>query len=127
VAVILDTNALSALFAGNSSIAEALQGEDRHHLPVIVIGEYRYGLVRSRDRSRLGRFLELLTHQFVVLPVDIGTTTHYAAVREELRRQGRPIPENDLWVAALARQHDLPIVTRDDHFDEISGLHRVTW
>lgn len=127
MAVILDTNALSALFGGDRSIAQALEEEDRHHLPVIVIGEYRYGLTRSRDRGRLGRLLDLLIHHSIVLPIEVETTAHYAALREELRLMGRPIPENDLWIAALARQHDLPVVTRDDHFDHVPGLRRVNW
>ncbi|HUP62464.1 MAG TPA: type II toxin-antitoxin system VapC family toxin [Thermoanaerobaculia bacterium] len=125
--MILDTNALSALFGGDRSIAEALAGEDRHHLPVIAIGEYRYGLVRSRERDRLGRLLDLLIHHSIVLPIEVETTAHYAVLREELRQLGRPIPENDVWIASLARQHDLPVVTRDDHFDHISGLRRVSW
>jgi predicted nucleic acid-binding protein len=48
-------------------------------------------------------------------------------LREELRLTGCPIPENDVWIAALARQHDLPVVTCDDHFDHVSGLRRLSW
>ena len=125
--MILDTNAVSALFAGDSSLAEALANDDRHHLPVIVIGEYRYGLARSRDRSRLGRLLDMLIHESLVLTIDVGTAAHYATLREELRQGGRPIPENDVWIAALSRQHDLPVITRDDHFDQIIDLQRIRW
>ncbi len=125
--MILDTNAVSALFAGDAALAEVLADEARHHLPVIVIGEYRYGLRRSRDRGRLTRLLDLLVRESFVLPVIEETTEHYASVREELRRSGSPVPENDVWIAALARQHDQPVVTRDDHFDGISGVHRVSW
>ena len=125
--MILDTNAVSALLGGDPSIGRALDAEDRHHLPVITIGEYRYGLARSRDRGRLARLLDLLIHHSVVLPVDVETTAHYATIREELRRRGRPIPENDVWIAALARQHDLPVLSRDDHFDEVSDIQRVSW
>ena len=125
--MILDTNAVSALFAGDAALAEALDGDDRHHLPVIVIGEYRYGLLRSRDRGRLGRLLDLLIHHSEVLTVDVDTTVHYASMREDLRRRGHPIPEGDVWVAALARQHDLPVVSRDDHFDEVTGVRRISW
>lgn len=125
--MILDTNAVSALFAGDPSLGEVLSGEVRHHLPVIVIGEYQYGLARSRDRGRLGRLLDMLIHESVVLAIDVGTASHYAILREELRERGRPIPENDLWIAALSRQHDLPIVTRDDHFDQIENLQRRSW
>jgi tRNA(fMet)-specific endonuclease VapC len=125
--VILDTNAVSALFAGDPALGEGLASDDRHHLPVIVIGEFRYGLLRSRQRGPLGRLLDLLIRESIVLPVVEETTAHYAQVREALRRAGRPIPENDLWIAALSRQYELPIVSRDDHFDGIAGVDRLSW
>ena len=124
--MILDTNAVSALFVGNPVLGEVLAGE-RHHLPVIVIGEYRYGLIRSRDRNHLRRLLGSLIRESIVLPVDETTADSYAEVRDELRRKGKPIPENDLWIAALARQHDQLVVSCDDHFDHVSGLHRIGW
>jgi predicted nucleic acid-binding protein len=125
--VILDTGAVSSLFAGDAALAEVLEAEERHHLPVIVLGEYRYGLIRSRHRGRLGRMLDLLTQESHVLAVVEETTHHYARIREELRRLGRPIPENDVWIGALAQQHDQPVVSRDDHFDLIAGLTRIGW
>ena len=124
--MILDTNAVSALFAGDSALGEVLAAEPRHHLPVIVLGEYRYGLLRSRHRDHLQQLLATLARESVVLTVDAATAESYADVREELRRKGWPIPENDLWIAALARQHTLPVVSRDDHFDTVSGLRRVS-
>jgi tRNA(fMet)-specific endonuclease VapC len=127
VALILDTNAVSALFAGDPSIPGVLDAEEQHHLPVIVIGEYRYGLSRSRHRGRLGRLLDLLILESIVLPLDVETAHCYATLREDLRRGGRPIPENDIWVAALSAQHGLPIVSRDVHFDEVAGVERVSW
>jgi tRNA(fMet)-specific endonuclease VapC len=123
--MILDTNAVSALFAGDAALGDILSADDRHHLPVIVIGEYRYGLMRSRHRARLGRMLDLLIRESIVLPIDEETTTHYAHAREELREAGAPIPENDVWIAALARQYDEPVVSRDNHFDTI--VRRVAW
>ncbi len=125
--MILDTNALSALFIGDPALEVLLSSEDIHHLPVIVIGEYRYGIMRSRHRTRLERLLDLLIDQSLVLPIEETTTKHYAAVRDELRRSGKPIPENDVWVAALARQHEMAIVTRDLHFDAIDRSLRRSW
>ncbi len=125
--MILDTNAVSALLSGDPALAQLLEPSERHHLPVIVIGEYRYGLLRSRHRQTLQAFLETLIRESLVLRVDEATTAHYAAVRNELREKGRPIPENDVWIAALALQHDQPLVSRDDHFDEITGLQRLGW
>ncbi len=125
--MILDTNAVSALFGGDPALAERLANADRHHLPVIVIGEYRYGLLRSRHRRNLALLLDSLVRESIVLRVDETTAQTYAEVRDELRMHGRPIPENDVWIAALARQHDEPVVSRDRHFDAVKGLGIVTW
>jgi predicted nucleic acid-binding protein len=127
VAVILDTNAVSALFAGDPALGELLARDERHHLPVIVIGEYRYGLLGSRHRGRLQKLLETLIRESLVLFVDEMTAEAYSQVRDELRRKGRPIPENDIWIAALARQHRQPVVSRDGHFDEVPDLRRLAW
>jgi len=125
--VILDTNAVSALLIGDPTLGEVLAAEERHHLPVIVIGEYRYGLLGSRHRSHLQTLLESLIRESIVLLIDEATAEAYSHVREDLRRRGRPIPENDIWIAALARQHRQPVVSRDGHFDDVSGLRRLAW
>ena len=65
--------------------------------------------------------------KFTVLDADTTTARRYADVREELRLAKTPIPENDVWIAALARQHDLPLLSRDGHFDCVSGLRRANW
>lgn len=125
--MILDTNAVSALFLGDRGLEAVLGDAGRHHLPTVVIGEYRYGLLRSHQRSRLEELLEALIQQSVVLPVDQTTAQVYSQVRYDLRVKGRPIPENDIWIAALARQHLQPVVTRDEHFDQVPELRRVGW
>jgi len=125
--VILDTNAVSALLAGDAALGEVLAEDEHHHLPVIVIGEYRYGLIGSRFRVHLQDLLETLIRESFVLRVDEVTAEMYSQVRDDLRRKGRPIPENDLWIAALARQHRQPVVSRDGHFDYVRDLRRVAW
>lgn len=125
--MILDTNAVSALLAGDEGVAAVLGTAPRHHLPVVVLGEYRYGLLRSRRRATLEPLLDLLAARSLVLPVDEAASRTYAEVREELRLAGTPIPENDVWIAALARRHGLPVVSRDGHFDAVDGLERVSW
>jgi predicted nucleic acid-binding protein len=127
VALILDTNAVSALFVGDPALGAVLAGDERHHLPSIVIGEYRYGLLGSRHRGPLQDLLEILIRESFVLVVDEATAEAYSHVRDELRRKGRPIPENDIWIAALARQHRQAVVSRDEHFDYVSDLRRVSW
>jgi tRNA(fMet)-specific endonuclease VapC len=125
--VILDTNAVSALFAGDASLGRVLGASPRHELPTIVIGEYRYGLARSRFRRTLLPLLEDLVRESVILEVGLATAEAYAKVRERLRRRGRPIPENDVWISALAVEHGLEVVSRDEHFDFVEGLRRRPW
>jgi tRNA(fMet)-specific endonuclease VapC len=98
---------------------------DDSSIPVIVLGEFRFGIARSRHRSRYQEWLGRLVHVSRILDVDQATADRYANLREILRARGRPIPSNDTWIAALALQHELPIVSRDVHFDEVDGLHRV--
>ena len=123
----LDTNAVSALFAGDEALEVLLSSDERLALPVIVVGEYRFGLIRSRYRRQLETLLDRLVAESELLLVDDQTTRHYAEVREALKRKGRPLPENDVWIAALAVQHRMPIVTRDEHFDHVEGLQRLDW
>lgn len=125
--MILDTKAVSALLKGDPGLGEVLAAEERHHLPVVVIGEYRYGLFRSGHREHLQKLLQSLIRESIVLLIDETTAEAYSRVREELRRKGRPIPENDIWIAALARQYQQPVVSRDGHFDDVPDLRRLSW
>lgn len=125
--MILDTNAVSALFEGKDALASALESEEHHHLPVIVIGEYRYGLLFSRHRRHLSLLLDTLIRKSWVLSVGVETAVCYSTTRQDLRVAGTPIPENDIWISALARQHGLPILSQDEHFDRVEGIERISW
>ena len=125
--MILDTNAVSDLFAGEPALEARLSASERHHLPIIVIGEYRYGLMRSRARGVLEELLERLADESFILYPDRTTTVHYATIRHRLKQAGTPIPENDIWIAALAVQHELPVVTRDRHYDLVEGVTKLYW
>jgi tRNA(fMet)-specific endonuclease VapC len=107
--------------------ADVLASDPHHHLPVVVVGEYRYGLLRSRHRIQLELLLQTLIHESIVLLVDEQTAERYAEVRDGLRRRGNPIPENDVWIAALARQHAQPVISRDTHFDLVEDVERIGW
>lgn len=124
---LLDTNAVSALLAGDKALGRVLETDERHALPTIVLGEYRFGLLRARARRALEPLLDELERESVVLNVEADTARVYAQVRERLRRAGKSIPENDVWIAALAVQHGLPVVSRDAHLDWVEGLTRLTW
>jgi tRNA(fMet)-specific endonuclease VapC len=125
--MILDTNGLSALAEGELRIEPILRKATQIAVPVIVLGEYRYGIRQSRERQRYEHWLVEYLPKFRVLIVDEQTTSSYAAVRGELKRAGTPIPSNDVWIAALCRQHSLPVLSRDRHFDLVPGLHRIHW
>jgi tRNA(fMet)-specific endonuclease VapC len=125
--VILDTNAISAMADGDPDLEPVLRLANTIALPVIALGEYRYGIRQSRNRAKYERWLEGLMERCGVLDVDGRTTEYYAEVRAELKRAGEPIPGNDVWIAALARQHSLPVVSRDRHFDAVARLRRIGW
>ena len=125
--MILDTSVLSAVADGDPGIAPFLQQASQIALPVIALGEYRYGIRQSRHRARYERWLNEVLASCRVLSVDESTAAVYADIRGELKRAGRPIPGNDLWIAALARQHSLPVLSRDQHFDRVAGLTRISW
>jgi tRNA(fMet)-specific endonuclease VapC len=125
--VILDTNALSAFIDGDAGLGELLRRQARAAIPVIVLGEFRYGIAQSRRRSSYEAWLDSHLTEFDVLSVTDETAVAYAALRVTLERSGRPIPANDAWVAALALQHRLPVLSRDEHFDVVPGLSRRSW
>lgn len=125
--MILDTNALSAMADGNLNLEARLERADSLAIPVMALGEYKYGIQQSRNRTRYERWLTELTTNYRILIVDEKTADEYALVRSELKQRGKPIPSNDLWIAALARQHAFPLLSRDQHFDFVPGLTRIGW
>lgn len=125
--MILDTNALSAFIDGDSKAILAISRLDEVAIPVIVAGEYRFGIAQSRYKPRMERSFEEFLESCSILNIDVTTTRHYAAIRLDLKRSGTPIPANDVWVAALSRQHSMPVMSRDKHFDCVTGLKRKGW
>lgn len=125
--MMLDTNALSAFLEGDEQLFRLLRTNPELGLPAIVLGEYRFGLIQSRARQRLESKLDELEKVLKVLVVDNATARKYADIRHELKQDGRPIPENDIRIAALSRQHRLQVVSQDQHFDVVKGLKRLSW
>jgi len=125
--MILDTNALSAFVDGDTGVGAVLRRQPRAAIPVIVLGEFRYGIAESRHRAAYEAWLDSELPHFDILAITDETTVAYAALRVALKRSGRPIPANDAWIAALALQHRLPILSRDLHFDVVPDLERKSW
>jgi predicted nucleic acid-binding protein len=127
VAVIFDTNALSAFADGDEKLLRAIENEIELALPAIVLGEYLYGIQQSRLRAAYESWLKANLPFFHLLSIGHETAQRYAAIRHELKASGTPIPTNDLWIAALARHHRMPLVTRDGHFRVVQGLRVLAW
>lgn len=125
--MILDTNALSAFIDGDPGVGEVLRRQPRAAIPVIVLGEFRYGIAQSKRRLSYEAWLESHLVHFDILSVTDETAIAYAALRVALKRSGVPIPANDAWIAALALQHRLPVLSRDAHFDAVPDVDRKSW
>lgn len=124
---LLDTNVIVALFGSDEHVRSRMTASSEVFVPAIAIGELFYGARHSAhveaNTNRVREFAESAT----VLPCDVGTAEHYGRIKQELKSRGRPLPENDVWIAAIARQHALTVVTRDGHFREVDGLVLETW
>ena len=123
----LDTNRYTDLCRGDASVIATVELADEVWLPFIVVGKLRAGFAAGtqgpRNEAVLRRFL--LKPRVGVLYADDQTTHHYANIFRQLRKQGMPIPTNDMWIAALALQHSLVLFARDAHFDALPQLTRV--
>ena len=125
--MILDTNALSAWAEGDRSIEPVMRSATEVVVPVIVLGEFDYGIRQSKHYHRYADWLDASLDSVEIALIDREVAHAYGAVRLELKQAGTPIPINDAWIAAIARHRRLPVVSRDGHFDAVSGIQRVSW
>jgi tRNA(fMet)-specific endonuclease VapC len=124
---LLDTNIVIRLLNADAAIVRRAAQTDEFRLCAIVLGELVFGALKSRAvASNLAKIQELASRG-TVLACDENTANEYGAIKNALRSKGRPIPENDIWVAALARQYNLALATRDEHFAEVDGLTLDRW
>ena len=123
----LDTNAYSAAARGESRSVALVQAAQHIYLPFVVLAELRAGFAAGtlgrRNEASLARFLS--SPRVGVLYADEQTTHHYANVFAQLRRQGTPIPTNDIWIAAIVLQYDLALLTSDAHFSSVPQIARA--
>ena len=124
---LLDTNIVSALLKGEVIIADNLDKAEAAYIPIIVVGELYYGASFSSQVEKNTADLKKVTSRYQLLSLDEETTAVYGNIKTALRKKGKPIPENDIWIAAIAIQNDIPLVTRDNHFKEIENLSLITW
>jgi tRNA(fMet)-specific endonuclease VapC len=120
--ILLDTNIVIAIFANDSSVIKLLSGAHEVFLPSIVFGELYYGAYKSRHvDSNIARIHEFAASSSILF-CDMKTSHQYGKIKNGLRIKGRPIPENDIWIAAITKQHGLTLISRDEHFKEVDGL-----
>lgn len=124
---LLDTNIIIAIFADEEAVQERRQNADRVFLPLPVIGELYYGARTSNRPAENLAKIDQIIQQIRILPCDLRTGQWYGIIKDELRRKGRLIPDNDIWIAAIAMQRGLILVTRDTHFDEVESLRTERW
>ena len=124
---LLDTNVVIALFAGDENVANHLKDANEIFVPSIVIGELYYGAQKSEQVQANVQRIDEFVGENVILVCDAETGKKYGEIKDRLRQKGRPIPENDIWIAALGMQYDLILITRDGHFEEIEELKLETW
>jgi tRNA(fMet)-specific endonuclease VapC len=125
--MIWDTNALTAFFNEDAQFLFFISATDAPVIPLIVVAEYRFGLEGSNRKSLILPRFEAFLLTVHTLAGDMETTEHYARIAHQLKTAGRRISQNDLWIAALAAQHKLPIASRDNDFDHIKDVQRRAW
>lgn len=124
--ILLDTNALIAWMREDDAL-RIRAGDSAPAVSLFTLGEMYFGIQKSLRPDENEKALVRALQDFEMLLPDAETARRYGAVFAELRRKGRPIPVNDIWIAAIALQHGLKLLARDAHFKEISGLTAITW
>jgi tRNA(fMet)-specific endonuclease VapC len=124
---LLDTNIVAALFNREPAVVTRLGAAPSVYVPAIVLGELFFGALNSSHvPENLQRIADFQADNRVVV-ADEGTAREYGSIKHDLKVKGRPIPENDIWIAAAARQHGLILVSRDAHFGVVNGLQSESW
>jgi len=122
--IIIDTNIYSNLLRGDSEVNDTLRQVSHIGISIISIGEllsgFRVGNRIKENRDELGQFLD--SPRVAIYPLKIDTAEHYSSILNKLKKNGTPIPTNDIWIAAVALQHGLPLYTQDNHFSYVDGL-----
>jgi len=124
---LLDTNAAIKLLNGDAVVSKIIAEADQIYVPIIVVGELYYGAEHSGQVAENLKKVDEFAIRYQVLFCDLQTAREYGRIMQQLRIKGRPIRQNDVWIAAIAIQHNLTVLTRDAHFNDVDGLAVQGW
>lgn len=124
---LLDTNIIIALLEGDQNVVSNIELAAEVFIPVIAAGELLFGAAKSGRPAENAAKVERFAAGRSILPCDLNVARVYGGLKQRLREKGRPIPENDIWIAATAVCHGLVLVTRDQHFGEVDGVIVKAW
>jgi tRNA(fMet)-specific endonuclease VapC len=124
---LLDTNIVIALLEGDDRVLPHLDGAPEVFIPAVVLGELFFGAAKSGRPSENTARVERFAAGRAIVPSDLDVAREYGRLRQRMRERGRPLPENDMWIAAAAKRHGMILVTRDRHFREIEDLQTADW
>ncbi len=125
--VLLDTTIVVAHLRGDAALTAKLEQSNALYLPLTALGELYYGAYRSKNPPKgLAQIREFLKAVVILHPGET-TADNYGQIKAALAQAGTPVPQNDIWIAALATEYQLPLAARDDHFKSVSGLNLLAW
>jgi tRNA(fMet)-specific endonuclease VapC len=125
--IAVDSNAVIAYRAGNARACAAINGSAELFMPTMVLGELMYGALNSARPTENEKAVRAFADQCVIMGVDQAVAERYAVIRMALKRKGKPMPENDVWIAALCMEYDVTLVTHDAHFNHVDRLRVFNW
>ncbi len=125
--ILLDSSAIIAHFRGKLDLFQLVAPGEPLFMPLVALGELLKGALKSGDPAKHQAKIMALLKVVAVLNPDSATAERYAQASVALEAKGQPIPENDLWIAAVALELDMPLATLDAHFDRIEGLVVIKW
>lgn len=123
----VDTNAVIAYREGIEAVCLFVDHADLVVVPAAVLGELLFGALNSAHRQKNEKAVKAFLSQSVLVPVDESIAARYAHIRHDLKKIGKPIPENDLWIAATCMELETGLLTADGHFDCVEGLKVIHW
>jgi tRNA(fMet)-specific endonuclease VapC len=125
--VLLDSSVVIPHLRGKLDLITPTLGVVHLYIPLVVLGELYKGALKSSQPEKNGRLIETFLKTVAVIHPDTATALHYARISAELDAKGTPIPENDVWIAAVAMECSMPLAARDAHFQRIDGLQLLQW